>query len=166
MSVLALDIATKAGWAVWSPSLPIVFGTINLKDDEPTDRERLLRFWRELRDIHIRFGIDHLFYEKPISFGGKGGHAHIVVHQLVGIAEMWSAMMDIPADGVNPSTLKKFGTGNGRADKPMMIAAAERHWQVKVDDDNQADALLIMSWGMSLNDCQPPGLVAATAAAV
>lgn len=41
---------------------------------------------------------------------------------------------------VAPSTLKKFITGNGHADKNLILKAVLQKWGLDVDDDNEADA--------------------------
>lgn len=52
---------------------------------------------------------------------------------------------------VAPSTLKKFATGNGRADKAAMMEAMEAV-NMPVDDDNQADALALALLARSLRE--------------
>ena len=52
---------------------------------------------------------------------------------------------------VAPSTLKKFATGNGRADKGAMMEAVEAV-NMPVDDDNQADALSLALLARSLRE--------------
>ena len=42
-------------------------------------------------------------------------------------------------------TIKKFATGNGRAGKPLIIAAA-RSWGFEPADDNEADALALLHY--------------------
>lgn len=58
------------------------------------------------------------------------------------------AARKIPIATVSPTTLKKFATGDGRAEKPAMLAAARELWpHAKVRDHNAADALLLASMG-------------------
>ena len=42
---------------------------------------------------------------------------------------------------INPMTLKKFATGNGHADKHMMIEFCKKRWNIEPVDDNHADAV-------------------------
>ncbi len=52
--------------------------------------------------------------------------------------------LDIPVVTFRPSDIKKHGAGTGRADKKMMIEAAERRYHIEVgNDDNLADAIHI-----------------------
>lgn len=41
---------------------------------------------------------------------------------------------------INVATLKKWATGNGRADKAMMIQACKNNYRFETEDDNTADA--------------------------
>lgn len=52
--------------------------------------------------------------------------------------------LDIPIITFKPSDIKKHGTGNGNADKKLMIRFAERRYHIEVgNDDNLADAIHI-----------------------
>lgn len=52
--------------------------------------------------------------------------------------------LDIPIVTFKPTDIKKHGTGNGRADKKMMIESAEKRYHIEVGkDDNLADAIHI-----------------------
>ena len=159
MAVLVLDIATKLGWAVHrGPGCPIPdSGVLSIKQsDDESDSARLLNLWRLLNQFKNTYiEIEHVFYEKGISFG-RHGKATQVMHRLFGVLELWCALHEIPLDSVNPSTLKKFSTGDGRAEKLDMIIVARRRWPgVSVYDDNQADALMVLSWAMAQYEDQP-----------
>ena len=45
---------------------------------------------------------------------------------MAGIVELYAELHSIPCLDIVPSTLKKWATGNGRASKEDMIAAANR----------------------------------------
>lgn len=52
--------------------------------------------------------------------------------------------LNIPVVLFKPCDIKKHGTGNGKADKKMMIDFAERRYKIEVgEDDNLADAIHI-----------------------
>lgn len=54
----------------------------------------------------------------------------------------------VPLWYLNPGTVKKQATGNGRADKAQMVSAAKALWPGElVGDDNHADALcMAFTW--------------------
>lgn len=155
MSILCLDIATATGWAIWSDD-GVVSGVVNCaKQEGENEARRLLLLWHFLKATNQEFAIDHVFYEKGVSFQGYG-NANGVMHRLFGVFELWSELNDIPIESVNPTTLKKFATGSGRAKKDVMMDEATRRWpSVNVFDHNQADALLILSWAMDQYGYQP-----------
>lgn len=41
---------------------------------------------------------------------------------------------------VNPTTIKKWATGDGRADKAKMMEYCKKRWGVDAEDDNHSDA--------------------------
>lgn len=51
---------------------------------------------------------------------------------------------------IAPSTLKKFVTGKGNADKNVMLKEIYRRYHVDVDDDNMADAFALARLGQAL----------------
>lgn len=60
----------------------------------------------------------------------------------------WLARRKIPVVDVSTSTLKKFATGNGRAEKAEVVDAMRSLWpHAVVRDDNQADALALATAG-------------------
>ena len=58
---------------------------------------------------------------------------------------MNAAAVDITVETFHISTIKKFATGKGDADKDLMLAAAVANYQDQnIADDNQADALHLL----------------------
>lgn len=74
-------------------------------------------------------------------------------HQIRGMVLSVAAKLGIDAWGYNPMTLKKFATGDGRAEKEQMIHAASRILKVRVIDDNDADACFLLE--MAKQQIQP-----------
>jgi Holliday junction resolvasome RuvABC endonuclease subunit len=105
---------------------------------------------------HILDALDSALYcVKPdavfiegFSFGSKGssvyeigGLGYLVRHRL------WA--QGIPYAEVSPSTLKKYATGRGNANKDEMLAAAIRRFNFPGTDNNAADAWLLWALGMA-----------------
>lgn len=44
---------------------------------------------------------------------------------------------------INPASIKKFATGDGKATKAKMIEFCKLRWQIEPGDDNEADAIHI-----------------------
>jgi Holliday junction resolvasome RuvABC endonuclease subunit len=51
---------------------------------------------------------------------------------------------------IPPTRLKKFLTGKGVADKNIILKEVFKRWKFDVDDDNVADALVLMQLGLAL----------------
>lgn len=63
--------------------------------------------------------------------------------KLVALGTLMRNALDVngwPFIVVTASQAKKFVTGNGRADKSLVVRDVFRKWSVEVKDDNQADA--------------------------
>ena len=142
--VLALDLATKTGFAVLRKDGTIRSGMVTLPDASKTPTgERLNRFRNWLNDTKARQGdIDFVVWEQPVV---RYANAVAPLFQLVGTVCSWAEHHGIgyANSGVASTTIKKFATGRGNAKKPEMIKAAqEKGFDIK--DDNEADALHLL----------------------
>ena len=122
-----------------------MFGTWDLSP-KPGDlpglryRKLLLR----LRGLHISAPLDRVIYEH-VRFSSNTT-ADVIWSGFLAVMQVWCDNERIRYQGVPVSTLKKFATGDGRAKKEAMIAAAKaRGWNV--GDDNQADAVWLLEYG-------------------
>ena len=88
---------------------------------------------------------DWLVIESPVNtrqFSGGFGR------EMAALALLWADQHRVDVLHIYPSTLKKFATGKGNANKAMMIAAAiKKYPDQDVQDDNHADALHLLAWG-------------------
>lgn len=139
MEILALDLATKTGWAVD----PLTGGVWDLTPERGSSPGmRFLRLRGLLNGIRIGHPFGLVVYERPHY---RGGHATEVLAGLVAVVQEWCAEQGIDHMAVPSGTLKKYATGNGRATKADMVAAAEaRGWRPV--DDNHADALWLLEY--------------------
>ena len=141
-SILALDPATKCGWALWRDS-QLQSGTwdLSVRKDE-SQAFRLVRFQNKLDEVgHI----DFLFFEAAGLTRFK--RAAQVAGQLEGVFLPWAHNSGIPYISVKPTELKKWATGKGNVGKPKMIAASCRKTGYVGSDDDEAEARLILLWG-------------------
>lgn len=63
-----------------------------------------------------------------------------ILGELSGAIKMFLFQNGYAYDIVQPTTLKKFATGNGRANKAMVIKAVAENWGFKSTNDNICDA--------------------------
>ncbi len=142
MNILALDPATKMGWAHSCG----VSGTwdLSIRRDESAGM-RLIRLRGKLAEIARDVGVDLVVYEAARHAAPKMQGALVTQAMIQGVLIAWCEEHGIEYRGVSPSEVKKHATGKGNAGKPAMIAAAKERWPDRViGDDNEADALWIL----------------------
>lgn len=158
-NLLALDLASRTGWAWKAFGSAPTSGAVGLPSAGSQSRgpgspfcglARWLatRTWARGADLAATSDLVHgLVLEAP--GGGAGRLSLIHAAGLRGIALAWAAEYEIPVVSIAPSSLKLWAAGHGRADKPAMIASARRLWPAWVgEDDNEADALCLLAWGL------------------
>ncbi len=152
--VLALDLATTTGWAKLDNGIlscgieKFVRRTGRRSKEDEHDGIQFSRYeiwlWRLLGELQP----DFVFFEEPA--GGIGGKTALKCIGWKVLTMACCARKGIPMAGVHASTLKKYATGSGRADKEeMMHVAARKFVGLEIPDDNAADAIHILCYGMS-----------------
>lgn len=144
---LALDLATKTGWALQTPH-GVHSGVV---DFAPRRFEgggmRFLRFANWLRSDFLGPGATR---PQAVLFEQVHNHKGIdAAHIYGGLMAHLTAILEhegVPYLGVGVGAIKAMATGKGNAPKDAVIAAMrERGFDPK--DDNEADALALMCWG-------------------
>src|ERR1043166_7917425 len=144
MKVLALDVATKCGFAHSCG----VSGTWDFtpRRDE-SNGMRLIRFRGKLNKVLKAVGVDVVCFEAARHAGPKMQGALVVQAELQGVLKLWCEENEIEYKGVSPTEIKKHATGKGNAVKDAMIQAAEKRWpNSPIKDDNEADARWILDY--------------------
>lgn len=153
MRILALDLATKTGWALWDGAR-IESG---VQDFSPHRGEsagmRYLYFNRWLDSMAARSvpKTDLIFYEQNFR---RGGHASEVAAGFTTRVHEFCASHAIEYGQLNAMTLKKWATGSGKAAKSAMVTAARKfHYSGSqadciILDDNEADAILLCRYAL------------------
>jgi hypothetical protein len=145
--ILALDLGTQTGWALQSHNGIITSGTQSFKPQRfEGGGMRFLRFQRWLEEIKgANQSIGEIIFEEVRRH--KGVDASHIYGGWLAILGSWCEANQIPFKGVPVATIKKFATGNGNANKPAMIKAIVARGYSPADD-NEADALALLHWGM------------------
>lgn len=148
LTVLALDLGTITGWAVAPRGGVLRSGSFELQPSKLGGNGRRWIAFREWLTSTAREvgGVHAVYYEDVKNHAGTIA-AHVYGGYLA-MLEAWCAANNIPLHGVGVGTVKKHFTGNGAAKKPAMIAEAERRG-IKVIDDNHADAIAILAYGVA-----------------
>lgn len=157
--VLALDLATKSGWAWASPvafrdwplsSLPIEqrvgpvdevdFGTMDLKPQKGGEFFESLSDW--IDHLVADYRPSAIVVEAPAIYGK---HPNLKGVKAGGIAELVAWRHKLPCLTASPAQWKKGFVGKGNAKKPEIMAECiRRGWMV--EDDNAADALGLLDY--------------------
>lgn len=143
MKILAVDLATQLGWAQRVDRL-INSGTISFK---PRNGEspgmRFLNFEGWLRSMIKVNDFDIIAYEQAHL---RGAAATEVIVGMIVILKKLCAEYAIEYTDRHTGTIKKFATGHGKASKEDMVNVARLKFPgQKIEDDNQADALHLLS---------------------
>ena len=137
MRILSLDIATKTGWATNTSS-----GVWNLKVNKGESYGmKLIRFKAKVKELIQLEDIELVVYEKP---SGRFIRAVASVSEMVGVLIELCEDLGVEYTSYTVSEIKKHATGKGNANKSMMVNSAKEKFDIKIIDDNHADALWIL----------------------
>jgi Holliday junction resolvasome RuvABC endonuclease subunit len=151
--ILALDLGTKTGWALFSEDEGITGGTQSFCQSRfDGGGIRFLKFHRWLEELLKCSGnkIDIVFYEEVRRHLGVDA-AHIYGGFLA-VLTSWCEEHKIPYHGVPVGTIKKHATGKGNAGKNEMITAARNLVGCHPDDDNHADAICLLYYSLEWSE--------------
>jgi Holliday junction resolvasome RuvABC endonuclease subunit len=147
MNILALDLATKTGYALRENGR--TFSGVQVCDvkrgESPGMRFVRLTRWLDEIGANLRTG-DLLVYEQAHHRGGAATQCGV---GLATHALSWAAVRGIEHTGVHTATLKKWATGSGKGDKAAMIARARTILGREPLDDNEADAVLLLEYALA-----------------
>ena len=147
-AILALDLGTRAGWAVRTMDGVITSGVSEFRPGRfQGGGMAFLRFRGWLDELNRTSGpIDAVFFEEVRRHLGTNA-AHIYGGFLAHLTA-WCEQKSIAYEGVPVGTIKRHATGKGNANKDAVIAAV-RDLGFDPTDDNEADALAILSWALA-----------------
>lgn len=142
MRIIALDLSTRATGLV-TPTGAL----ITIRPRAGAD-QRARRLWEIAAEVTRIAGQarPHLAVIEDYAPGAIGIDGKLRSAEVCGAVSCWLFEAGVEIVKVRPNTLKRYGTGNGRADKAHMIAAAKA-CGVDPDDDNAADAFWL--WAMA-----------------
>jgi len=143
--VLALDTATRTGWATNSPAFESGFQDFDLKRGESSGM-RFLRFTQWLDSMVAICKPTHLVWEQAHHRGGAATEVGVGLSTRCLEA---AARYNLEHTTIHTGTLKKWATTSGAASKQQMITAAVRFSNKIVSDDNEADAICILHWALA-----------------
>lgn len=145
MSILALDLGTKTGWA--SSVGPSGVWDFKVSSFDSAGR-RFVEFKNTLRKVFRLYHVRLVVYEEVRA------HSGVIAAQFYGsmVAILQTECIEhlIEYQGVPVGTIKKHATGKGNADKEAMIKAAVLKFKtVNMIDHNHADSLWILDYALN-----------------
>lgn len=142
MKILALDLATKCGFA--HSDGPSGVWDLSIRRDE-SGGMRLVRLVAKLKEIAESLGIDIVVFEAARHAAPGMQGALVIQAELQGVLKEFCERWGFQYRGYSPPEIKKHATGKGNANKEAMMKAAQAKWpDVRIVDDNHADALWLL----------------------
>lgn len=152
MNILALDVATHCGWASGFLYMPVFDSGVwdfTPKRDE-SGSLRLLMLKKKLQEVYSACPIDLVVFEAHRYTVGFQRRSNIAIQfELQGVVKLFCEENGVASKGYSSTDIKKFATGKGNAKKPAMIEAAVRLAKRVIEDDNEADAICLLSLAKS-----------------
>ena len=149
MVVLALDLGTKAGWALYNGD-KILSGVedFSLKLSEKNRQgKRFEKLETFVNLMHQKHNINYVFFEKIMQHHKSRAAAAIY-------SGFWAILINsceknnIAYEGVPVGTIKRFIAGRGNASKEEVIESVKNKGFTNIKDDNEADALALLLYAI------------------
>jgi len=145
--ILALDLATITGYCDAHGSGSWNFTTLVKKPKDPpkrlgkqTNGKKLVRFETRISAYIEEYKPKMIVIEKAFIYQSKERKPNFTAFEMAGILKLLCEANGIFLVEYHVQHIKKFGTGNGMANKEMMMDCCARY-RVKPVDSNEADAL-------------------------
>jgi Holliday junction resolvasome RuvABC endonuclease subunit len=151
VSVLALDLATRTGWAFDAPGRPVA-GTLHLPGGGGAGglggmNASLADGVRDLLDLHQPRII--VFEAPAMHMAGRSPHTARMLIYMAGVVELIAYRWSIPCFEAQVQTVRKtLGIKKGPTDKDWKAGVIRwaREQGHQPADDNQADALALLAY--------------------
>lgn len=143
-NVLGLDIATHTGYYSTHGS-----GTWDFSECMRRNNNKQHKAFRDTVMNFIQTNNINIIVAEDVSCGrtSKQFMGTRKLSEFRGILMEICDSLDLPEPiFINPKTVKKWATGDGSADKDMMIKFCKLRWKTDPVDDNEADATHIFMY--------------------
>lgn len=146
VTILALDLGTKLGWALLPRGGQITHGTESFAPRKSwSPGQRWQRFRTFLHEVVAHNNVHVIAYEDvKRHVGTDAAHAY---GAFLALTELVADSHRVRLAPVGVGTIKKHWTGKGNADKAAMLAQS-RTRGFRPESDNDADALAILHWAV------------------
>ena len=143
-SVLAIDAATRTGWAMLDTDGSIMSGHESFKADSHGRTLRMYSAWlaetvNELRPALVAYEVPQIGLANRVS----GNASRLLLGGFYGVTMSFLYALGLACLELSPADVKKAVTGKGNAGKSEVMAAV-RNLGHDVDNADQADAVAIL----------------------
>jgi len=143
--ILGIDPASKTGWCLMRSGKVYESGIQDFsKRKGESNGAVYLRFRSWLKSLLSNHQIKIVIYEYTFS---RSQAASEILTNLRGRIQEECAAVSVEFAAVPATTLKKWATGKGNAEKDQMMARAVAYLGRPPIDDNEADAVMVSAWG-------------------
>lgn len=165
---LALDPATKCGWAAWAPGMERpASGSFDLPTIDDSLGAVGYRLHVELNALLQVHGFERIYYEAPIPPSQMGGQIQLQtiakIFTIAGHIESFGYAKRIRVRQVGMGAWRRFFVGKGAGERTITFKdwsirrCRELGWNVRGHDE--ADALGVLAYAVSLDpEFKPPWL--------
>ncbi|MBI1179128.1 MAG: hypothetical protein GC201_01120 [Alphaproteobacteria bacterium] len=138
--ILTLDLAFHLGWAYGLPGGKPTSGHHKIGKSGFSDGEFFAAYHDWLCDMITVRGPSRVCWEAPFIRGVNNLQTAKRLMGLSAITDLVVCKRELRGNEMNVATVKKFFTGNGRAEKADMVYRAKQCGH-EITDHNEADAL-------------------------
>ena len=142
--LLALDLATKLGWAVERAEAPPLLGSVTLAKG-PHPGTRMADYVDWLSGFIKVNRPERILYEAPFYTVGAEGNARTLetLVTMAGVTDLLAYRFSLPVSKLASNSARKHFCGTGRAKKEDVMAECRRRgWTPENFDESDAACLL------------------------
>ena len=148
--VLGVDqSATSTGVCVLDKAGTLLYLERIVPSPGLSEGARLVLIHDTLKDIIANYPSMQLAVMEGYSYGST--NKKFVLGEVGGVVKLVMATMDLPLYGASPTQLKKFVTGDSKADKDKISKFIQRKWGVEITQNDKADAYGLAQIGLQIS---------------
>lgn len=140
-NVLSLDPAEHCGFHSVYGSGMKYFPNTKTAPKKYGEQYGQMKNFREWLVEQVKSHDIRIIVSENLDGGGKSWVSMRKLANFHGVIQEVAEACDIPLLYVNQKTLKHWATGNGNANKELMMEYCRKRWHLEPVDDNEADAI-------------------------
>ena len=142
-TLIGLDLATKCGVSVFDIGTEKLIFSDTLFLPKSDGQLRLRQLYDSLNLLYAKYKFTEAAIEDVFLPVKTSPRTPIALGELRGVARLWASQKGIEVYFYPPRKVKMAITGFGNAAKADVITWIQNEFNIKVKDDNEADAISI-----------------------